>query len=104
MSVVSFIVIRLVIINTLIEIFLLHNQIYAYPAAMRAISLFEAQTYRFPLSEGLPFGGFWAGATALLSYFRDETCKTQTGRHDAKTAFHHCARRCYKETQLIWTV
>jgi hypothetical protein len=54
----------------MIEIILIRSGVYAYPGAIRSLSLFAGQTYQFPLTEGLSFGGLGVGATALLSHYR----------------------------------
>jgi len=64
------------VVDTLIEIFLLRTQVYAYPGSMRSISLFAGQTYEFPLNEGIFFGCCGIGAMAILHYFRDDKGQT----------------------------
>ena len=73
---IGIIVVGLTIVDSIIEIFLLQTQIYAYPGVIRAVTLFAGETYQFPLTEGFLFGGLGAGATAALSYFRDDKGST----------------------------
>jgi hypothetical protein len=75
-SSVAFIVLGLTILDSAIEVVLIRSGIYAYPGAIRSLSLFAGQTYQFPLTEGFSFGGLGVGATALLSYYRDKNGKT----------------------------
>lgn len=79
-SVLAFVVIGLTIIDSIIEICLLRMEIYAYPGVIRAVTLFAGETYQFPLTEGFLFGGLGIGATALLSFYRDDTGKTWAER------------------------
>lgn len=76
----AFIIIGLTIVDTLIEIFLLRSNIYAYPGAISAITLFAGERYQLPLTETFFFGGLGIGATALLSFYRDDTGKTWAER------------------------
>jgi len=73
---IGFIIAGLTVLDSLIEIILIRTGIYAYPGAIRSLTLFAGQTYQFPLTEGFTFGGLGVGATALLSYFRDKDGKT----------------------------
>jgi len=73
---VAFIIAVLTIVDSLIEIALIRSGVYAYPGAIRAVSLFAGQTYQFPLTEGFTFAGLGVGATALLSHYRDQDGKT----------------------------
>lgn len=79
-GVVAFIVLGLTVVDTVIEIFLIRTGIYAYPGAIHAVTLFAGETYQFPLTEGFLFGGLGIGATALLSFYRDDTGKTWAER------------------------
>jgi len=69
---VAFIFVGLVVVDTIIESILLRTGIYAYPGAIRAITLFAGHTYQVPLSETVLFGGIALGAIACLSHFRDD--------------------------------
>ena len=77
---VVFIFVGLVIVDTIIETILLHSGIYAYPGAIRAITLFAGHTYQVPLSETVLFGGIALGAIACLSHFRDDRGHTVVER------------------------
>jgi Spirocyclase AveC-like len=70
----------LVVVDTIIESLLLRSGIYAYPGAIRAITLFAGHTYQVPLSETVLFGGVALGAIACLSYFRDDRGQTVVER------------------------
>ena len=69
---VVFIFFGLIVVDTIIETLLLRTGIYAYPGAIRAITLFAGHTYQVPLSETVLFGGVALGAIACLSHFRDD--------------------------------
>ena len=69
-------VVSLTVIDTIIEATLLRTGIYAYPGAIRSITLFAGHTYQVPLSETFLFGGLGLGAIASLSYFRDDMGRT----------------------------
>lgn len=77
---VVFIFIGLLIVDTIIETLLLRTGIYAYPGAIRAITLFAGHTYQVPLSETVLFGGVALGVIACLSYFRDDRGNTVVER------------------------
>ncbi|WP_428313013.1 spirocyclase AveC family protein [Hydrocarboniphaga sp.] len=76
----GFIVLGCTVVDTLIEITLLRTGIYAYPGAVRSLSLFAGQIYQFPLYEGLLFGGFGVGAMTALHFFRDDKGQTLAER------------------------
>jgi Spirocyclase AveC-like len=77
---VVFIFVGLVIVDTIIETVLLRSAIYAYPGAIRDITLFGGHTYQVPLSETVLFGGVALGAIACLSHFRDDRGHTVVER------------------------
>lgn len=77
---VAFIFVGLVVVDTIIETLLLRTEIYAYPGAIRAITLFAGHTYQVPLSETVLFGGVALGAIACLSHFRDDRGQTVVER------------------------
>jgi hypothetical protein len=66
----------LTVIDTIVETILLRTGIYAYPGAIRSITLFAGHTYQVPLSETVLFGGLGLGAVACLSHFRDDRGRT----------------------------
>jgi hypothetical protein len=76
----GFVVIGLTIVDSAIEILLIHTGIYAYPGTIHAVTLFAGNQHQFPLTEGFLFGGLGVGATALLSFYRDDTGKTWAER------------------------
>lgn len=58
--------------DTVLEILLIRvTGIYAYPGAIRSLSLFGGHWYQFPIYEGILFGGWWGLCTVLL-YFKDD--------------------------------
>ncbi len=65
-------IVILIALDTLFESLLLRTGVYAYAGGIRAISLFAGQTYQFPMSEGVCYGGLTIGATLVLLLFRDE--------------------------------
>jgi Spirocyclase AveC-like len=69
---VAIIFVGLVVVDTIIESLLLRTEIYAYPGAIRGITLFAGHTYQVPLSETVLFGGVALGGIACLSHFRDD--------------------------------
>jgi Spirocyclase AveC-like len=66
----------LLFVDTMVETTVLRTGLYAYPAAIRAFSLFPGETYQFPLSEGILFGGLSLGAIAVLKFFKDDRGST----------------------------
>jgi hypothetical protein len=77
---VAIIFVGLVVVDTIIETVLLRTEIYAYPGAIRAITLFPGHTYQVPLSETVLFGGVALGAIACLTHFRDDRGQTVVER------------------------
>lgn len=75
-SVLFLIVVGLTIVDSLIEIILIRTEIYAYPGAIHAVTLFAGETFQFPLTEGFLFGGLGVGAIAALHFFRDDKGQT----------------------------
>jgi hypothetical protein len=73
---IAFIVVGLVITDTIIEGLVLRTGAYAYPGGIRAITLFAGETYQIPMSETVLFGGLALGAIACLSYFRNDRGQT----------------------------
>ena len=76
LSTLGLIVLGCATVDSLIEIALLRMDIYAYPGAIRSITLFAGETYQFPLNEGILFGGLGVGSMAALHYFRDDKGQT----------------------------
>ena len=70
------IVLGCTVVDSLIELFLLRTEVYAYPGAIRSFALFAGETYQFPLNEGILFGGLGVGSMAALHYFRDDKGQT----------------------------
>jgi hypothetical protein len=80
LATVGVIVVGLTVIDTVIETLLLRTGIYAYPSAIRSITLFAGHTYQVPMSETILFGGCGLGAVACLSHFRDDRGRTVVER------------------------
>lgn len=66
----------LIALDTLFEALLLRTGVYAYPGGIRALTLFAGETYQFPLTEGIFYGGFTIGATLVLLLYRDDRGQT----------------------------
>ena len=66
----------LFVTDTIIEGTVLRTGLYAYPGAIRSLSLFAGRTYQVPLTETFFFGGLGLGAVAILMYFRDDQGRT----------------------------
>lgn len=73
---IGFIVLGMTVIDSLIEIVLIRTGVYAYPGAIRAVTIFAGKPYQFPLTEGFFFGGLGVGSVAVLSHFRDDRGRT----------------------------
>ena len=65
-------VLILIVLDTIFETLLLRTGVYAYPGGIHAITLFAGQTYQFPMSEGIFYGGCLIGATMVLLLYRDD--------------------------------
>ena len=72
LGVLALIVIGCTVVDSLIEVFLIRTEVYAYPGAIRSFALFPGETYQFPLNEGILFGGLGVGSMTALLYFRDD--------------------------------
>lgn len=70
----------LIVLDTIFESLLLRTGVYAYPGGIREITLFAGQSYQFPLTEGIFYGGFTIGATMLLLLYRDDKGQTWVER------------------------
>lgn len=64
------------LVDSIIEIAFLRTGLYAYPAAIHAVTLFAGETYQFPLTEGILFGGLAVGAMGILKFFKDDKGRT----------------------------
>jgi uncharacterized membrane protein len=62
----------LIVLDTIFESLLLRTGVYAYPGGIRAITLFAGETYQFPMSEGIFYGGLLIGSTMILLLYRDD--------------------------------
>lgn len=114
LSMIGLIVLGCAVVDTLIEVVLLRTGIYAYPGAIRSISLFAGETYQFPLNEGFLFGGLGVGAMAALHFFRDDKGLTWAERGVEKLRFGETGRQwlrgfavygfCHVMFLLLYTV
>lgn len=82
------IVTSIIFIDCVAEIILIRSRIYIYPGAIHALSLWPGEWYQFPLTEGIFFGGFGIGATALLMYFKDDRGETFADRGLQRTRYN----------------
>ena len=69
-------VLCLIALDTLFESLLLRTGVYAYPGGIRAITLFAGETYQFPMTEGIFYGGVLIGSTLVLLLYRDDKGQT----------------------------
>jgi len=74
-SCLAFIIAGLFIIDTVMELFLLRSDIYAYPSSLHWLSMFPGQIYQYPITEGITFALGMTGTT-LLSFYRGDNGKT----------------------------
>lgn len=65
--------------DLVLEVIWLHNGLYAYPGAIRSLSLFPGTEHQFPLYEAVLWGAMW-GAMACLRYFRNDRGETVAER------------------------
>ena len=95
------IVLSLVVVDTLAEIILIQSRIYMYPGAIHALTIWPGEWYQFPLTEGIFFGGFGIGATALLMYFRDDRGETFADRGLERTRYRKGRKQLTKFLALL---
>jgi hypothetical protein len=91
----------LIALDTLFESLLLRTGVYAYPGGIRAITLFAGQTYQFPMTEGLCYGGLTIGATLVLLLYRDDRGQTFVERGLDKLRVGAVARQWVKFLALF---
>jgi len=91
----------LIALDTLFESLLLRTGVYAYPGGIRAITLFGGQTYQFPMSEGIFYGGFTIGSTMLLLLYRDDRGQTFVERGLERLKIGNTARQWVKFLALF---
>lgn len=75
LAMVLLLILGVIITDAVIEILLLRTGIYAYPAGIREVTLFAGETYQFPLTEALTFGGA-ISLVAILRFFVDDKGQT----------------------------
>jgi hypothetical protein len=92
-AILGLIVVGLTIVDSIIEIVLIRTEIYAYPGAIHAVTLFAGETYQFPLTEGFLFGGLGVGAIAALHFFRDDKGQTFAERGIEKIRYGDGAKQ-----------
>lgn len=72
-------IVTAMVVDLVLESLLIRfSGIYAYPGAIRALSLWGGHWYQFPLYECL-FGA-WVGCTSVLVYFKDDKGRTWVER------------------------
>jgi len=91
----------LIALDTLFESLLLRTGVYAYPGGIRAITLFAGQTYQFPMTEGVCYGGLTTGATLVLLLYRDDRGHTFVERGIDKLRVGTVARQWVKFLALF---
>ena len=79
----ALLVLGVMVTDTLVEIFILRTGVYAYPYGIREITLFAGETYQFPLTEALTFGGA-VSVIAVLKFFKDDKGQTFVERGSEK--------------------
>lgn len=95
------IIASLIFIDCVAEIILIRSQIYIYPGAIHALTLWPGEWYQFPLTEGIFFGGFGIGATALLMYFKDDRGETFADRGLERTKYGRGRKQVLKFLSLF---
>lgn len=100
-SLIFIIIASLTIIDSLIEISLIRTGVYAYPAGIEGFTLFFGETYQFPLNEGLFFGGFGVGATAILMFFRNDKGETFVEQGLQQSRYSPAAKQWIKFSALF---
>ena len=65
--------------DLIVEVLILRTGVYAYPGGIREFTLFAGQTYQFPLTEMLTFGGATA-VVAVLRFFKNDKGETFVDR------------------------
>lgn len=91
----------LILLDTIFESLLLRTGVYAYPAGIRWMTLFAGQTYQFPLSEGLTYGGGVIGSTLVLLLYRDDRGETWVERGLDKVRLGTSGRQWVKFLALL---
>jgi uncharacterized membrane protein len=94
-------ILMLMALDTLFESLLLRTGVYAYPAGIRAITLFAGQTWQFPMTEGIFYGGLTIGATLVLLLYRDDKGQTMVERGIDKLRVSRLARQWIKFLALF---
>lgn len=95
------IIASLFIVDTVLEILLIQSRVYMYPGAIHALTLWPGEWYQFPLTEGLFFGGFGIGITALLMYFKDDKGETFADRGLERTKYKKWQKQTIKFLSLF---
>ena len=78
-SMLSLLIIGVMLTDMIVEIMILRTGVYAYPGGIREVTLFAGETYQFPLTEMLTFGGAVA-VVAALRFFKDDKGQTWVDR------------------------
>ena len=80
LSTTAVVVLGLFVTDTVVEGAVLRMGVYAYPGAIRDVTLFAGETYQIPLTETFFFGGLGLGAIALMMHFRGDRGRTVVER------------------------
>jgi len=91
----------LIVLDTLFESLLLRTGVYAYPGGIREITLFAGETYQFPMTEGIFYGGLTIGMTMILLLYRDDKGQTFVDRGIEKLRVKKIARQWIKFLALF---
>lgn len=94
-------ILTLIVLDTFFESLLLRTGVYAYPAGIREITLFAGETYQFPMSEGLHYGGLTIGSTMVLLLYRDDKGQTWVERGIDKLKISEFKRQWVKFLALF---
>lgn len=99
-SMVLFLILGVMIMDTVIEIILLRTGVYAYPAGIREVTLFAGKTYQFPLTEALTFGGA-VSVVALIRYFVNDKGQTYVEKGVETLKVSSTGKQCLKMLALF---
>lgn len=91
----------LIVLDTIFESLLLRTGVYAYPGGIREITLFAGETYQFPMSEGIFYGGLTIGMTMILLLYRDDKGQTFVEQGIEKLRVRPVARQWIKFLALF---
>ena len=78
-SLLALLIAGVMLTDLIVEVLILRTGIYAYPGGIREITLFAGETYQFPLTEMLSFGGA-VSVVAALRFFKNDKGETFVDR------------------------